>query len=179
LTVARYASFADLYHYCYQVASAVGLACLKVWGVGDPRAELPAEWCGIAFQLTNILRDVREDFARGRVYLPQDELARFGVHEAEFAGTSASGALLDLLRFQVCRAQSYYDRAAALVAFLEPPAHAVYSAMVRIYRGLLYQIERDPEVILRRRVRLSTPRKLAILLSSLKLRYLSSARPTH
>lgn len=176
LTVSRYATFADLYHYCYQVASAVGLACLRVWGVHDRRAELPAEWCGIAFQLTNILRDVREDFARGRVYFPLEEIRRYGVREAELGDGRASEAVVKFLRFQVCRAQSYYDRAAALDAYLEPPARAVHSAMVRIYRGLLAQIERDPAVVLRRRVRLSVPRKLAILLSSFRLRF-SPKRP--
>src|SRR5207248_2240078 len=73
-----YATFADLYRYCYRVASAVGLACIHIWGFADPLAEVYAESAGIAFQLTNILRDLREDAARGRVYLPQEDLLRFG-----------------------------------------------------------------------------------------------------
>jgi phytoene synthase len=172
LVVKRYATFAELYHYCFQVASTVGLACLRIWGVADRRAELPGEWCGLAFQLTNILRDISEDYRRGRIYLPLDELSRFGVREEELGGSNGSSAFDRLMRFQIDRAHDYYGRSAALTAYLPPRARAVFRVMTDIYRGLLRRIERRPAAVLQRRISLSAAQKLLFVVRALPVRFL-------
>jgi phytoene synthase len=169
LDVTDYARFADLYRYCYRVASAVGLCCIRIWGAADRRADQFAEWCGIAFQLTNIIRDIAEDHARGRIYLPGEDLARFGVTRDDLVVPSP--AVLELLHFEIARANDYYRRAAPLIHFLPPDGRAILSAMVRIYGGLLRRIERDPLAVLRRRVALSAMEKLAITLRALPHRF--------
>lgn len=174
--VARYESFADLYHYCYQVASAVGLACVRIWGVKDPRADLPAEWCGIAFQLTNVLRDIKEDYRRGRIYIPQDELRRFGVADADLGRTEATPAFEQLMAFQIQRAHDYYNRAMALMDFLPPAGRAILKVMMDIYRGLLCRIEECPSAVLRGRIKLSGTHKMALALRALPTRYFPSLR---
>src|SRR5207244_10001712 len=119
-----YATFAELYRYCYRVASAVGLACIHIWGFADHRAETYAESAGIAFQLTNILRDLREDAARGRVYLPQEDLLRFGYSLAQLCACERDDRFRALMRFEVERARQYYDAARPLSALLPPPGRA-------------------------------------------------------
>ena len=101
-------TFQELYDYCYHVASVVGLTIIHIFGFDDPRALQLAERCGVAFQLTNILRDVREDAEHGRVYLPAEDLARFGVNPEELAGAALSPALRSLLEFEAERARAYY-----------------------------------------------------------------------
>ena len=115
LTPRVYATFDELYGYCYRVASAVGLCCLAIWGYSSDggRAESMAEACGVALQLTNILRDVGEDARNGRVYLPQDELARFGVSTDELTVTRPSKGARALFESQAKRAYSYYEKARA------------------------------------------------------------------
>src|SRR5205807_558151 len=100
----RYATFADLKRYCYHVASVVGLACIHVWGFADERAKVLAEDAGVAFQLTNILRDLREDAERGRVYLPEEDLQRFGYSIEALARGERNEQFRALMRFQVERA---------------------------------------------------------------------------
>src|SRR5581483_7158405 len=102
----RYQTFADLRQYCYRVASAVGLACIHIWGFDDERAPRHAEAAGIAFQLTNILRDLREDADRGRVYLPVEDLNHFGYSEEELRGGVRNAAFADLMRFEVDRTRA-------------------------------------------------------------------------
>src|SRR5438876_6638362 len=116
-----YATFAELYRYCYRVASAVGLACIHVWGFADERAKTYAESAGIAFQLTNILRDLREDAARGRVYLPREELLNFGYRLEQLHRCERDDRFRALMRFQVERARHYYDAARPLSGMLPPP----------------------------------------------------------
>jgi phytoene synthase len=113
LDVSRFATFSELYEYCYCVASAVGFVCVKVVGGGTPEVELYAELCGIAVQLTNILRDVGEDARRGRIYLPLEDLELFGVDEADFALGRSTREMKRLLRFQAQRARQYYELARA------------------------------------------------------------------
>ncbi|HJZ59112.1 MAG TPA: phytoene/squalene synthase family protein, partial [Gemmataceae bacterium] len=141
----RFATFADLYPYCYRVASAVGLACVRVWGLrpGASHADAgpPAEAAGIAFQLTNILRDLGEDLARGRVYLPQDELARFDCPPEAWRKPAHAAAFRELMRFQVDRAREFYRRGEPLDRLLSPDGRAVFRVMAGIYRGLLDAIE--------------------------------------
>lgn len=165
--------FTDLYHYCYQVASAVGLACIRIWQVTDRAADLPAEWMGIAFQLTNILRDLVEDQRRGRIYLPREDLRRFGVDDSALLSGRSSAGFERLLQFEIARAHDYYERGEALLAYLPPPGRAVMQALAATYRALLRQIERAPAEVLRRRVSLGTPRKLWFVLRALPTRFLA------
>ena len=132
-------TFDDLYCYCYRVASVVGLSCLHIWGFHSEggRAEALAEACGVALQLTNIVRDVREDALLGRVYLPQDDLRRFGVEPAELAAPRATGRVRALLEFQGSRAAEYYARAEPLAdaAWSRPVGRPVLRAIVGILPG--------------------------------------------
>ncbi|VTU02659.1 phytoene synthase : Phytoene/squalene synthetase OS=Singulisphaera acidiphila (strain ATCC BAA-1392 / DSM 18658 / VKM B-2454 / MOB10) GN=Sinac_5221 PE=4 SV=1: SQS_PSY [Gemmataceae bacterium] len=162
----RFAAFAELYPYCYRVASAVGLACVRVWGLRSgatfEQTLAPAEAAGIAFQLTNILRDLAEDAANGRVYLPLDELARFGCEPGTW--NARSGAFREMMRFQAARAWEYYRRAEPLEALLTPEGRAIFRVMCGTYRGLLTEIERRDYDVLSGRVRVPKWRKAAILL---------------
>lgn len=164
------ADFAELSRYCWRVASAVGLACLHVWGFIDERAKGHAEQAGLAFQLTNILRDLGEDRARGRCYLPRDELERFDCLP-EAWGDGRSEAFRALMRFQVARARSYYDAASPLAGMLRPAGRAVFQVMARTYRGLLDEIERCDFDVLRHRARLGRLRKLGLLLAAFPVRW--------
>ncbi|WP_439621009.1 phytoene/squalene synthase family protein [Gemmata sp.] len=161
----RYAAFADLYPYCYRVASAVGLACVRVWGVRPgvtfEQTLVPAEAAGIAFQLTNILRDLGEDAANGRVYLPLEELARFGCSPGTW--DARSEAFREMMRFQAARAWEYYHRAEPLAALLTTEGRAIFRVMCGTYRGLLTEIERRGFDVLSGRVRVPKWRKAAIL----------------
>ena len=153
-------TFADLHPYCYRVASAVGLACIPVWGLRPGRTldeAIPhAEAAGIAFQLTNILRDIAEDQARGRVYLPTEELAAFGVAPDSWQSIENRDAFRALMRFQASRARDYYDQARGLDACLTREGRAIYGAMTRVYRGLLDTLEARAFDVFAGRVRLST-----------------------
>lgn len=167
LVARQFATFAELERYCYQVAGAVGLCCIHVWGFHDERATNLAIDCGTAFQLTNILRDLGEDAACGRVYLPQDELIRFGYAADELKEGVQDDRFRRLMRFQVDRARQFYARGAQLHDCLDRPGRKVLSAMLRIYGGLLREIERRDYDVFTQRIRLSTPRKLAIACTSL------------
>lgn len=149
----------ELEQYCHRVASAVGLLCLAVWGVTDEGAISPAMDAGVAFQLTNILRDLGEDRKRGRVYLPTDEL-----HDCPPDSWADTPAFRRLMRMQIRRAEGYYQRAEALEAFLPPPALAMHRTMAGIYRALLDEIRRHPVAPLSRRLRVSRFKKLSIFL---------------
>jgi phytoene synthase len=161
----RIQTFAELHAYCYRVASVVGLASLYVWGFegGEETLKLSADR-GVAFQLTNVLRDVREDAAppRGRCYLPQEELARFGVQEAELARGEMTENVLALLRFQVERAESFYARSAALEGKIRADSRPTLVAMTGIYHGILRKIAENPARVMTERVRLSTVSKVMI-----------------
>ena len=134
----RYASFDELADYCYHVASTVGLCCIHIWGFRseDGKAERLASACGIALQLTNIIRDVREDVRGGRIYLPEDDLARFGVDPRELDAERPSERLRDLLAFEARRAYDLYDRARDLVPLVDPVGRPVLLTIVGIYRAL-------------------------------------------
>lgn len=166
-----YATFADLKLYCYRVASAVGLACIHIWGFSNERAKEYAEQAGYAFQLTNILRDLREDAERGRVYVPADELARFGCHPIDLKAGRMDDAFRELMRFQVARARGLYESAWPLLALLSRPGRAVFLVLARTYRALLGEIERRDYDVFTTRVRLSTWRKLGFVLSALPVRW--------
>lgn len=165
-TRTRYKTFAELYDYCYKVASVVGLCCVQIWGSeGGEETRKLAEWRGIAFQLTNILRDVMEDAERGRVYLPAEDFHVFELQPAMFT-LGKSGDIVPGLTRVVERARGYYEKSAPLDRLVHPDGRPCLWAMTRIYRGLLDAIERDPAVVLRERVRLSGLRKAWIALSA-------------
>jgi phytoene synthase len=161
LARSRYASFDELYRYCYQVAGVVGLIMLSIFGQRDSRAPKHAVELGVAMQLTNILRDIREDLQRGRVYLPQDELTRYGISEGDLALGKVSDRLRDLLRFQVARAREYYARAAQGIEMItESRSRFVALTMKEIYAGILHEIERSGYDVFTQRAHVSTGKKL-------------------
>lgn len=169
LTVTRYETFADLHRYCYMVASAVGLACLSVFGVKGDLAEARAlaEDLGIAMQLTNIVRDVREDIERDRVYLPQEDLRRFGVSEESLRLGRADEAWRACAAFQVQRAREYFARGRQLVPRVDRSARVCPLALASIYTALLDAIEGARYDVFSARVSLSAARKLALMGTSL------------
>jgi phytoene synthase len=171
LDVASYDTFNDLYGYCYRVASAVGLACIHVWGFHREDALPAAESAGIALQLTNILRDVAEDADRGRVYLPQEDLRAFGVLSDDLHRGVCNDRFRALMRFQAERARGYYEAALPLTAALAPPGRAVFLVILRTYRALLDAIvDRDFDVFTTR-VRLPRWRKLWLAARALPVRW--------
>jgi phytoene synthase len=157
------ADFQALYDYCYRVASVVGVASLYVWGFqgGEETIKLGVER-GIAFQLTNILRDLREDAARGRCYLPADEMARFGVSREQIVARKSSAEFCALMEYQVRRTEEFYARSSPLESRITVDARPTLRAMTLIYHSLLQQIAVHPEAVLIRRLRLSTFAKLMI-----------------
>jgi len=166
-----YATFADLYRYCYLVASVVGLVCIRIFGYSGERAEKLAEETGIAFQLTNILRDVSEDAARSRVYLPLDELAMHGVsldsvlHRApSVPPTFAERALLASI---ARRADEYYRSADELLPLIDRESRPALWVLASIYRALLRRIEHADYDVFTRRASVPTAQKIAILLVGL------------
>jgi phytoene synthase len=165
-----FATFTELADYCYHVASVVGLCCLHIWGYRSEggTAERLAERCGLALQLTNILRDVREDARNGRIYLPRDDLERFGVGPDELtAGGGPSDRLRALLAFEAGRAYEYYEEARGLAPLVDPVGRPVLRTIVGIYRALLDEIARRDYHVLDGRVSLPAWRKLAIALRAL------------
>jgi 15-cis-phytoene synthase len=150
------ATFDELYEYCYQVASAVGLSVIHVFGFESDEALPMAERCGIAFQLTNILRDVREDAEMGRVYLPGEDLERFGVDPAQFLEGRMTEEFRRLMQFEAERARGYYRDSADLVSLVEPASRGAMWTLIRIYGRLLERIEKNEFDVLSRRV--SVPR---------------------
>jgi phytoene synthase len=170
LDTVRYQTFPDLYRYCYRVASAVGLACVRIWEASENAAPF-AEAAGIAFQLTNILRDIAEDAARGRVYLPQEDLLRFGCSEPSLLAGQRDESMRALLAFEARRAYTYYDAAAPLRPLLPSAGRAVFLVMMRTYRGLLDEIVRRDFDVFSSRVRLSRLHKMWLAARSLPVRW--------
>ena len=158
------ATIDDLAAYCYQVAGAVGLSCIHIWGFQPPLDAIRplAVACGEAFQLTNILRDVAEDARAGRVYLPSDELARFDVSIGQLQYGPFDDRLRALMQFQMARAAERFTRAERLVHALDADGRAVFRAMFNTYRTLLSAIEARHGNVWSRRVRLSFLRKVTI-----------------
>ncbi|MGA7236749.1 MAG: phytoene/squalene synthase family protein [Bryobacteraceae bacterium] len=152
-------TFEQLYRYCYQVASVVGLTIVHIFGF-DTRTALPlAEKCGVAFQLTNILRDIREDAQLDRIYLPAEDLRRFGVTREDLRAGNRNNAFLDLMRFEAARARKYYDDSSPLLDLIHPRSRPSLWALIAIYSRLLERIEATNYDVFRRRVRLSTVEK--------------------
>jgi squalene synthase HpnC len=165
LTVARYATFDRLAEYCYRVAGTVGLTCLHVFGFRDPHAPDLAERLGLAFQMTNIIRDVRGDYEMGRVYLPQEDLAKFGLRDEALRGP-VSPQLRDLLEFEADRAWRLYQEGAGLVEQVDADSRATLWALVRTYSTLLARIEERGFDVFSGRISLSSAEKLQYLLTA-------------
>ena len=165
LSAVRYASMQDLSLYCYRVASVVGLICLHVFGPTSARAQDYAVSLGMAFQLTNILRDIGTDAAQGRIYLPQEDLQQFGCTETILLQQQENEALHTVLRFEVVKAHEYYAKAQAAFESLpaqERQALAVSEIMRAVYSRILKKIEKPEHLVFGPRVRLSTPHRLAL-----------------
>jgi phytoene synthase len=162
LEQSRYVDFPALELYCHRVAGVVGLMAARIFGYADPATADYARDLGIAFQLTNIVRDVGEDAMRGRIYLPQEDLARFGVPASQILQRDAGGGFPALMAFEVDRARAWYDRALAKLPPGERRSQRVGLAMAAIYRALLGEIARDGYRVLDRRVSLTPVRKLWI-----------------
>lgn len=165
LTTKRYATFDQLSLYCYRVASVVGLICLHVFGTTSPRAQDYAVNLGMAFQLTNILRDLGNDAECGRVYLPQEDFARFGYREEDLLHRRYKPEFTALMQFEVARAKDYYAKAARALASLprnERQALTVAEIMRGVYGRILQRIEESGYRVLGDRVTLSSSHRLAV-----------------
>lgn len=162
-----YATFEDLYGYCYLVASVVGLVCIRIFGYSDARAEGLAEETGVAFQLTNILRDVKEDTERGRVYLPMDLMDEFGETLPELRDLAGGRAMTErergMLATLAIRAEKYYVAAGKLIPLLDADSRAAMWVLVRVYHRLLARIAERKMDVFSERVRVSTAEKMGIL----------------
>lgn len=165
--VQTFATFEDLYRYCYLVASVVGLVCIRVFGYSDARAEGLAEETGVAFQLTNILRDVKEDVERGRVYLPMDLMDEFGETVEELRELAAGRAMTErergMLATLAIRAEKYYVASRKLIPLIDRDSRAALWVLVTIYHRLLGRIADRRMEVFQARIGLSTSEKLSIL----------------
>ena len=162
LTWSRFNDFEELRAYCYKVASVVGLICIEVFGYEDPKARDYAIDLGLAMQLTNILRDLKEDAQRDRIYLPLDEMASFGYSEADLMTGVVNQPFRELISFQVARARRYFTSALRLFPLLSPESRACPAALHATYSAILSQIESSGFDVFERRVELSKSRKLVI-----------------
>jgi phytoene synthase len=160
----RYETFADLIEYCRRVASAVGLVCIQVFGCRSDEARDYAFNLGVALQLTNILRDVRDDLARGRLYLPLEDLRAWGCSVDDLARGRVTEAVRDLLAFECRRAREFYARAAARLTPADRPRLVAAEIMRAVYFEILQRIERSGYDVFTERVRLSRPRQALIAL---------------
>jgi phytoene synthase len=158
----RYETFDQLQDYCQHVASAVGLACIHVWGFRGREALEPARKCGIAFQLTNVLRDLKEDAQRDRVYLPLEELRRCDYSVEQLKRGVAGEQFGRLMELQIGRAERFYREGAELSEWLQAEGRRTFGMMLATYHALLEEIKRRPAEVLRRRICLSRASKLRI-----------------
>ena len=156
----RYLDFIALQRYCWHVAGVVGILSASIFGFTDPKTLAYAEKLGLAFQLTNIIRDVGDDARNGRIYLPVNELQEYGVTAADLLNARHSASFAALMKFQVTRAQSAYDEALALLPEVDRRAQRPGLMMAAIYRALLGEIERDGYYVLQQRISLTPIRKL-------------------
>lgn len=160
--VPLYQTFNDLQLYCYRVASVVGLVCIKIFGYRDPAAETLAERCGLAFQLTNIIRDVKEDAAMGRVYLPQEDLAQFGVAASDLR-TGPAVRFASLLAMEADRARDYYSSGEELIPYVDEDSRPALWVLITIYRKLLEKIASHQYDVFGEKISLPMHQKLVVL----------------
>lgn len=160
--VARYKTFEDLRQYCYGVASVVGLVCIRIFGYRDPVAEPLAERCGLAFQLTNIIRDVKEDAAMGRVYLPEEDLLQCGLQATDLAAPELS-RVRPVLAIEAERARECYHAGEELIPMVNEDSQPGLWVLITIYRRLLEKIAANDYDVFSRRIKLSTREKISVL----------------
>jgi 15-cis-phytoene synthase len=159
----QYRTFDDLKIYCYRVASVVGLVCIHVFGYRDPAAEPLAEHCGLAFQLTNIIRDVKEDAAMGRVYLPEEDLAKFGLSAQELLSTPDPVRFRPLLALEAERAREFYRAGDRLIPYISEDSQPALWVLINIYRRLLEKIAERQYDVFSGKVSLTVNEKLRVL----------------
>ena len=159
--VARYRTFEELRQYCYGVASVVGLVCIKIFGYHDPAAEPLAERCGLAFQLTNIIRDVKEDVGMGRVYFPREDLAQFDLSAGDLAVSDIS-RIRPLLVLEADRARDCYRAGEELIPLVNEDSQPALWVLITIYRRLLEKIAANGYDVFSERIRLTVPEKLTV-----------------
>lgn len=176
MSIDRYDNFDDLYVFCYKVAAVVGLMMTYVLGFSDKTALVYAEKLGIAMQLTNILRDIKEDKNMGRIYIPLDDREKFGISEEDIFTENLSDKMRELVKFQVIRARQYYDESKAGVAMLDSGSQFAIYAASRIYSGILNKIETVGYSPFTDRVFVSKSEKIAILSEELVKRKLGIRR---
>jgi phytoene synthase len=165
LTINRFATFSELYQYCYRVASVVGLICLKIFQTRSPAAEEYAINLGLAFQLTNILRDLKGDAEQNRIYLPLEDLHRFGYPEEALLRQQSSSALVELMKFECERAHTYYQKAQEILHSLPPSDQkslVVAEIMRGVYSRILQKIEDRNDLVFGPRIRVAPMQRLAI-----------------
>lgn len=163
-----YRTFDELYQYCYHVASVVGLVCIRIFGYKDPAAEMLAEKTGIAFQLTNIIRDVKEDAAMGRVYIPEEDFASFHLSPQLLSSNNLRNgfnpsSFAPLLEFEAQRARHFYEAAQQLIPLVDEDSRPCLWALVEIYQRLLKKIAARDYDVFNERIRLTVPEKLSVL----------------
>jgi 15-cis-phytoene synthase len=168
-------TFEELKHYCYYVASVVGLVCIRIFGYEDAKAEFLAEDCGLAFQLTNIIRDIKEDASMGRIYIPEEDLARTNLTAANFAPAALGDAaqaqqLRPALEYEAERARKYYESAKWLMELIDEDSRAALWVLVEIYSRLLSKITERNYDVLTERVRLTFWEKMKVLSRGFLLR---------
>jgi len=178
LAVDRYDTFEDLYRYCFNVASSVGLVCIQVFGFTEERAKKYAEYCGIAFQLTNILRDVQEDAQMGRIYLPQEDLTRFAYSHDDLRRGVIDERFRRLMTFETDRAQEYYTQARDLLPLINDTCRPALWAMMEIYGRILKKIVRRSYNVFGTSIHLSNPEKASIALRALAMRFIQGGKPS-
>ena len=159
----QYRTFEDLKLYCYRVASVVGLVCIHIFGYRDPAAESLAEQCGLAFQLTNIIRDVKEDGAMGRIYLPEEDLAKFNLTAADLLTAPDPARVRPLLAFEADRAREGYQAGDQLIPYISEDSQPALYVLVNIYRCLLEKMGARQYDVFSAKVSLTVTEKLRIL----------------
>jgi phytoene synthase len=159
----RYQTFQELHGYCYRAASVIGLICIEIFGYRRPQARTFAVDLGLAMQLTNILRDVKEDAERGRLYLPQQELRDFGVSEDDLLAGHLTDGVRALLRYQVRRARKYFASGTRLLPLLPPRSRICTAVLQGIYSEILERIEAANYDVFRKRIALSTREKTQLM----------------
>ncbi len=173
----RYHDFDELREYCYRVASVVGLICIHIFGYKSAEAKEYAVDLGLAMQLTNIIRDIKEDLAMGRIYLPQDEMTRFGYSEDMLKEGIRNEAFIELARFQAARARNYFQSGSKLLPYLSRRSRACPAVLGAIYSKVLGRIEKSGyDVLAKQRVSLSKPEKVRIMAQTWASSMLSPAK---
>jgi phytoene synthase len=170
----QYETFGDLYQYCFNVASAVGLVCLQIFGFGDAQAKQYAEQCGIAFQLTNILRDIKEDADMGRIYLPAEDLRKFNYTAEELRRGVLDERFRKLMSYEAERAREYYRAARNLLPLVENASKPALWAMIAIYERILHRIAQRQFDVFHNSIHLANTEKLSIVLKAVAMRLTGS-----